>query len=33
MVEVIIDYIQNNEKVFKTETLSFNDLESGEDLL
>jgi uncharacterized protein YneF (UPF0154 family) len=32
MVEVIIDYIQNNEKVFKTETLSFNDLEPGEDL-
>jgi hypothetical protein len=32
MVEVIIDYIQNNEKVFKTETLSFNDLEPGEAL-
>jgi uncharacterized protein YneF (UPF0154 family) len=32
MVEVVIDYIQNNEKVFKTETLSFNDLETGEAL-
>jgi hypothetical protein len=32
MVEVLIDYIQNNEKVFKTETLSFNDLEPGEEL-
>jgi hypothetical protein len=32
MVEVTIDYIQNNEKVFKTETLSFNDLEPGEAL-
>jgi hypothetical protein len=32
MVEVIIDYIQNNDKVFKTETLSFNDLEPGEAL-
>ncbi|HLA60165.1 MAG TPA: hypothetical protein VK622_15430, partial [Puia sp.] len=32
MVEVIIDYIQNNEKVFRTETLSFNDLEPGEAL-
>ena len=32
MVEIIIDYIQNNEKVFKTETLSFNDLEPGEAL-
>ena len=30
MVEVIIDYVQNNEKVFKTETISFNDLEPGE---
>ena len=32
MVEVIIDYVQNNEKVFKTETISFNDLEPGEAL-
>jgi hypothetical protein len=32
MVEVKIDYVQNNEKVFKTETLSFNDLEPGEAL-
>lgn len=32
MVEVTIDYIQNNEKVFKTESLSFNDLEPGEAL-
>jgi len=32
MIEIIIDYIQNNEKVFKTETLSFNDLEPGEAL-
>ena len=32
MVEVVIDYIQNNEKVFKSETLSFNDLEPGEEL-
>jgi hypothetical protein len=32
MVEVTIDYIQNNDKVFKTETLSFNDLEPGEAL-
>ncbi|HZZ76154.1 MAG TPA: hypothetical protein VFE04_09515 [Puia sp.] len=32
MVEVVIDYIQNNEKIFKTETLSFNDLEAGEEL-
>ena len=32
MVEVVIDYIQNNDKVFKTETLSFNNLEPGEDL-
>jgi hypothetical protein len=30
MLEVSIDYIQNNEKIFKTETLSFNDLEPGE---
>ena len=27
---VSVDYIQNNEKIFKTETLSFNDLEPGE---
>jgi hypothetical protein len=27
---VTIDYIQNNEKIFKTESLSFNDLEPGE---
>jgi hypothetical protein len=32
MVEVTIDYVQNNDKVFKTETLSFNDLEPGEAL-
>ena len=32
MIEIIIDYIQNNDKVFKTETLSFNDLEPGEAL-
>jgi len=32
LVEVIIDYIQNNDKIFKTETLSFNDLEPGEAL-
>ena len=32
LVEVTIDYIQNNDKVFKTETLSFNDLEPGESL-
>jgi uncharacterized protein YneF (UPF0154 family) len=32
MVEVTIDYVQNNEKVFKSETLSFNDLEPGEAL-
>jgi hypothetical protein len=32
MVEVVIDYIQNNEKIFKTETLSFNDLDAGEEL-
>ena len=30
LVEVTIDYIQNNEKIFKTENLSFNDLEPGE---
>jgi hypothetical protein len=30
LVIVNIDYIQNNEKVFKTESLSFNDLEPGE---
>ncbi|HEY4935918.1 MAG TPA: hypothetical protein VII44_05025, partial [Puia sp.] len=29
-VVVSIDYIQNNEKIFKTESLSFNDLEPGE---
>src|SRR5579863_305296 len=32
MVEVIIQYVQNNDKVFKTETLTFNDLEPGEAL-
>lgn len=30
MVIVNIDYIQNNEKVFKTESLSFTELEPGE---
>ena len=30
LVVVTIEYIQNNDKVFKTESLSFNDLESGE---
>jgi hypothetical protein len=30
LVIVKVDYIQNNEKVFKTENLSFNDLEPGE---
>jgi hypothetical protein len=30
LVVVHIDYIQNNEKIFKTESLSFNDLEPGE---
>ena len=29
-VVVDIDYIQNNEKIYKTESLSFNDLEPGE---
>jgi hypothetical protein len=29
-VVVNVDYIQNNEKVFKTESISFNDLEPGE---
>ena len=29
-VTVNIDYIQNNEKIFKTEQISFNDLEAGE---
>jgi len=29
-VIIDIDYIQNNEKIFKTESLSFNDLEPGE---
>jgi hypothetical protein len=32
LVEVTIDYIQNNNKVFKTETLSFSDLEPGDAL-
>jgi hypothetical protein len=32
LVVVNIDYIQNNEKVFKTESLSFNDLEPGESI-
>jgi hypothetical protein len=27
---VDVDYIQNNEKIFKTESLSFNNLEPGE---
>jgi hypothetical protein len=30
LVSVSIDYIQNNEKIFKTEILSFNTLEPGE---
>ena len=30
LVTVNIDYIQNNEKIFKTERISFNDLEAGE---
>jgi hypothetical protein len=30
LVVVSIDYVQNNEKVYKTENLSFNDLEAGE---
>jgi hypothetical protein len=30
LVAVSIQYIQNNEKVFKTESLSFNDIEPGE---
>jgi hypothetical protein len=30
LVVVSIDYVQNNEKIFKTETLSFTDLEPGE---
>ena len=30
LVTVNIDYIQNNEKIFKTEHISFNDLEAGE---
>jgi hypothetical protein len=30
LVVVSIDYIQNNEKIFKTESLSFSDLEPGE---
>ncbi len=32
MVEVTIDYVQNNDKVYKTETLSFNGIEPGEAL-
>jgi len=32
LVVVTIDYIQNNEKIYKTENLSFNDLEAGETL-
>jgi hypothetical protein len=31
-VEVVIDYIQNNEKIYKTETLTFNNLEAGEEV-
>jgi uncharacterized protein YneF (UPF0154 family) len=30
LVIVAVDYVQNNEKVYKTENLSFNDLEPGE---
>jgi hypothetical protein len=30
LIVVSIEYVQNNDKVFKTENLSFNDLESGE---
>jgi hypothetical protein len=30
LVEINIEYIQNNEKIFKTESLSFDDLEPGE---
>ena len=30
LVVVSIDYIQNNEKIFKTESLTFSDLEPGE---
>jgi len=30
LVVVTVDYIQSNEKIFKTENLSFNDLEPGE---
>ena len=30
LVVVHIDYIQNNQKIFKTESLSLNDLEPGE---
>jgi hypothetical protein len=30
LVVVNIDYIQNNEKIFKSELISFNDLEAGE---
>jgi hypothetical protein len=32
LVVVTIDYVQNNEKIYKTENLSFNDLEAGETL-
>jgi hypothetical protein len=31
-LEVTINYVQNNDKVFKSETLSFNELEPGETL-
>ena len=30
LVVVHIDYVQSNEKIFKTESLSFNDLQPGE---
>ena len=30
LVVVNIQYIQNNDKIFKTEDLSFNDLQPGE---
>jgi hypothetical protein len=32
LVEVSIEYVQNNEKIFKTETLSFSDLDPAETL-
>jgi len=32
LIEVTVDYIQNNNKVYKSETLSFNDVEPGETL-